>query len=179
MFEFKRKGIKLLGPLLSLDLEQGGSVGPLTFTKDGKVYVKNAPINPRTATQGNVRQTMGATQKAIALMGPISRAAVASLSPSAKLWNSFLGHYVVGSAFAGWNEAMGGWSSLATADRTAWETAATTAGFVEFNIDYTTADGVTPGVQAFALAYGLHRLGLGVGEPAAGNSATWIAYITG
>lgn len=178
MFEFKSKRIKLLGPLLSLSLEQGGSVGPLTYTKDGKVYVKNSPFNPRTETQGNVRQTMGATQKAIALMGPTARGAVASLSPSAKLWNSFLGHYVVGSAFAGWNEAMGDWSSLATADKTAWETAATTAGFVEFDIDYATDDSVTAGAQAFALAYGLHRLALGPGAPAADNSAAWISYIT-
>ena len=86
---------KVKGPLMSL--EASGTVADtITFDKRGFVRNRVIPANPKSATQGNVRQKLLAIQKALKSIGATVITAVKTIAPTSYRWNSYLLQQVIG-----------------------------------------------------------------------------------
>ncbi len=168
---------KATGPLMSMSAS--GTIGnTITFDKRGFVRQRVIPSNPKSDSQGNVRQKLLSVQKALTFLGATVIAAVKTLAPVAYRWNSYLLSQVIGAASSEFDASATAFAALTSTERGHWETAATAAGLTEQTIAYASDDPISPGLALFAVSRALFRLGLNVagGAPAAGNYAEWGAY---
>lgn len=168
--------VRLNGPLFSLGITQGGSVGPLTYTKDGRVYPRVSPANPMTENQGNVRQIMIAGQRAIAALGATPRGEVSMLAPVGSRWNSYLFGEMVGQGLQRFTDALAAYAALTGEEQTAWVTAGEALGLEMVELDYAGDPEIDAGEAFYALCVALDLLGLGPGAPSGTNSAAWGTY---
>lgn len=168
---------KVKGPLMSL--EASGTVGgTITFDKRGFVRQRVIPANPQSEAQGNVRQMLLGTQRALSLLGAAVIAAVKTIAPTSYRWNAYLLQQVLGPGNSEFEAARTAFNALGASDRANWNARATALGISEQTIPYATDAPVSPGLALFAISRALFRLGLNVvaGTPAAANYDAWGDY---
>jgi len=170
---------KVKGPLMSL--EASGTVADtITFDKRGFVRNRVIPTNPKSDSQGNVRQKLLGVQKALRIIGATVIAAVKTLAPTSYRWNSYLLSQIIGASSSEFDASVTAFNALDSTAKGHWETEATTLGLTSQTIAYASDDPVTPGLALFAACRTLYRLGLNVsaGAPGATNYAAWGTYFT-
>lgn len=155
---------KVINPLLSG--AASGQLGKMmTFDKRGYVRQYVVPANPNTNDQKLVRETLGDVQRSLKLLGKVLRDELKS--GFGYRWNSM----IVGELMANDRAAITGYTSEYSAfqagEKTAWETADTSA-------PVRIADGVCLYAVASAIYDMSIRLGvvLTLTQPAAANAAT-------
>ena len=168
---------KVKGPLMSL--EASGTVGDtITFDKRGFVRQRVIPANPQTDLQGNQRQMLLGTQRALRLLGAAVIDALKSIAPTSYRWNAYALQQVIGPGSSEFEASRAAFAALPAADRDNWEARAVALGLTAQSIAYATDPPVSPGLALFAISRALYRLGINTpaGAPAAANFDAWGDY---
>jgi hypothetical protein len=165
------------GPLYSRAVK--GSVGDMVFDRRGFIRLKGFVSDAQTPSQGNIRQTMAAAQKAIKACGITTRAQLKALAADESRWNGYLLREIIGVERSHFLDAMAGYATLDTGDRLTWEMAAKTIGLKEVRIKYADEAPISAGAQLFLIAQTLFSLGLYTkhGAPTGDNANRWQASV--
>jgi hypothetical protein len=161
---------KTRGPLFSL--EASGSFGPVVYDKRGIARVKTTPDDPQTPQQGNQRQIMSTAQRCVKLCGPNTREQLKQVARPRSQWHSNLIKNFIGDDSAHYQDNLAVYGN--GVDQAAWETAAEEIGMNPVQIDYATAEPVSPGTQLFMLASTLYDFDIypELGHPAGSGNPT-------
>ena len=167
---------KVVGPFFSMKMS--GALGEVVFDRRGFVRLKGEQHNPRTASQGDFRQTMAAAQKCIKVCGSTTRQLLKQVADDPAHWSTYLIKNLIGPKRVLYLDSMSRFSDP-TVDQPGWEAAAAAAGLRPVSLDYAEEDEISPGAQLFMLASTLFSLGLyeTLGQPN-GNAAVWKHNIT-
>ena len=169
---------KVVGGLFSVEAS-GKFANAIIFDRRGYVRTYKRPTNPQTAAQGDVRQVLLATQRAIPVTGSITRTHVKTLAPVEYRWNAFLVQQVIGKGKVPWNVSLAAFDALPQAEQDEWTAEAAALGIVESHIPYAGNPPISAGAALYILARTLHGLGIYVdtGAPDGSNAAAWAGNI--
>jgi hypothetical protein len=78
------------------NMKMSGKLGEVVFDRRGFVRLKGEYHDPRTASQGDFRQTMAAAQKCAKVCGPATRQLVKEISHTSAQWRTYLIKNLIG-----------------------------------------------------------------------------------
>lgn len=168
---------KVTGPLLSLSAK--GSVGKaLVFFEIphlvGQTAVRQwiAPMNPKSADQGDIRLYLSAAGRGVKRIekGSPAHEAIVAKTPIGQLWNSYLVRNIIGDSGANISAALTEFENLSSETKASWNDAADGAGFEASEVTYSAVADITAGETLYALAKGCYYLGTSI---AATDPASW------
>ena len=147
------------------------------FDRRGFVRLKGNRHDPRTASQGDFRQTMIAAQKCIRVCGSTTRQLVKDGADNPARWSAYLIKNLIGPDRTVFLNSMSCFTDPMV-DQPDWEAAGTEAGLRPVRLDYAGEAEISPGAQLFMLASTLFTLGLygALGQPN-GNATVWKTNI--
>jgi len=164
-------------PLLSV--EARGNVGnaivfmPIGHARDGlnSVRMWTKPSNPQSEGQGDVRlklKVAGYNNRFIE-GGSTLQTQIAAVTPAGKIWNAYFAQEILGAAFANVDASRTAWATAANS--AGWESVATSLGLVAQDIAYASIEPFKAGEIVFCAARAAYRLNLAI-APADAQSMT-------
>jgi hypothetical protein len=171
---------KVTGPAHSL--RASGTLADLiTFDKRGIAHAPNSPGNQGSAERGNARQIFLSMSRALQRCQASVKTAIEAAAHPNRDWRAWTIKRAIGEQRSAWISTGLMWATFTEGERTAWDEAASAAGFTATAIAYATDDPITTGLAMFELASTLYTPGIitGPGEPAADNASEWATAITG
>lgn len=173
---------KVRGPLYSFDAH--GKMEQMVFMGNGTVRKHFIPTNPRTPGQQNNRQNMKASGEMVKVTGATTRDLLKTNEilmagkRKTRFWNAHLRNEIIGQSAVYLTQHKTIFAGFA--DPSQWETEGTTLGLVEILLENATDVAISPGMQLFALARTLYRLGIYMvnGDPIETNATAWATSIS-
>lgn len=162
---------KVTAPLMSMSAT--GKFGSIVFDPRNFARRLVTPTNPKSGSQGDVRQKLAAVQAALKLAGTTAKNAIKAVAPTGYRWNSFMVQQAIGTGGGTYDDSHTAFAALSGGDQTSWNSAFSSINVPD--ITYSTMSTPSDGEAAFILCRALFASGAitSPGTPVGGNSAAW------